>query len=144
MKPQTGRPMKAVRAAAPKQAEDADLSDPGAMAEVKAQQVEEGTGKYGAEPAKPFTSEDEPPEEGQEDTWIEIELLDEWGEPRGGERYEVTVPDGRVAEGTLDMDGRARVTGVEPGQCEVAFPDMDQESWQYTGSSQEGEDGGAG
>ena len=72
--------------------------------------------------------------------WIELELLDEDGEPRAEEKYRVTDPDGNVSEGTLDKNGYARVEGFKPGQCEINFPDLDESIWGYIGSSQETEE----
>jgi hypothetical protein len=67
----------------------------------------------------------EPPET----TWIEIELVDPNGEPAGGERYKLTLPDGSVKWGRLDQNGKARVERLQPGSCQVTFPDRDQEIW---------------
>ncbi len=46
--------------------------------------------------------------------------------PVPGERYRIKLPDGTLAEGTLDENGYARVDGFDPGQCEITFPDMDE------------------
>lgn len=63
--------------------------------------------------------------------WIEIELLDADGKPVAGEAYRVTLPDGTtVADGTLDDKGRARVDNVDPGNCRVSFPNLDEETWE--------------
>jgi hypothetical protein len=61
--------------------------------------------------------------------WIEIVLKDEEGTPQGGTRYKITLPDGNVADGTLDDRGKARVDGFESGQCKIAFPDLDEKMW---------------
>jgi len=57
-------------------------------------------------------------------TFVAIELKDEAGAPRAGEKYRVTLPDGTVKEGFLDMEGKARVEGVDPGNCKITFPDL--------------------
>lgn len=62
-------------------------------------------------------------------TWIEIELKDNRGKPRAGERYHVTAPDGRVFTGQLDSNGFARLVGVAPGVCTVKFPQVDKADW---------------
>jgi type VI secretion system secreted protein VgrG len=63
--------------------------------------------------------------------WIEIELVDEAGQPVAGEPYQVTLPDGStVADGTLDEKGRARVDNIDPGSCKVTFPNLDKEAWE--------------
>ncbi len=47
-------------------------------------------------------------EEKEKKSWIEIELVDEEGNPVPGEKYKVILPDGQtVAEGTLDEKGFA-------------------------------------
>ncbi|KYF84294.1 hypothetical protein BE17_36785 [Sorangium cellulosum] len=62
--------------------------------------------------------------------WIEIQLIGEDGRGIPGERYRITGPDGSVREGALDGQGLARVEGIEPGQCEVTFPALDEEAWE--------------
>ena len=34
------------------------------------------------------------------------------------------------ATGTLDEKGFARIDGIEPGTCQVCFPDIDEEAWE--------------
>jgi type VI secretion system secreted protein VgrG len=64
-------------------------------------------------------------------SWIEIELVDEDNKPVPGEKYKVTLPDGKtVAQGTLDQNGYARVNGVDPGTCKITFPDLDKDAWE--------------
>lgn len=127
--PKSGKPGKAVAPAAPNKAEDADIADPGKIAEIKAEQVENKSGKYGSEKVKPFKPPTE--EENKEElSWIEIEMVDEEDEPVPGEKYKITLPDDSVAEGTLDENGFARVEGFEKGTCKVCFPDMDAEAWE--------------
>lgn len=63
-------------------------------------------------------------------SWIEIELVDEAGEPVPGEWFEVVCPDGSVACGTTDEKGWAKVTGIDPGSCDITFPKLDQEAWE--------------
>jgi hypothetical protein len=70
-------------------------------------------------------------EEKEKKSWIEIELVDEDKNPIPGERYKVTLPDGKtVAEGTLDENGFARVDGIDPGSCKITFPKLDKEAWE--------------
>jgi hypothetical protein len=64
-----------------------------------------------------------------ETTWIEIVLVDPDGKPAAGERYKLTLPDGTVQWGNLDSQGKARVERLQPGNCQVTFPDRDQEVW---------------
>lgn len=66
-------------------------------------------------------------------TWVEIELVDLAGQPVPNEVYRLKLPDGKVIDGRLDGAGRARIGGLDPGVCEVCFPDMDQEVWEQIG-----------
>ncbi|MBK8184486.1 MAG: type VI secretion system tip protein VgrG [Candidatus Competibacteraceae bacterium] len=64
--------------------------------------------------------------------WIEIELVDEASRPVPGAKYEITMPDQTVKQGTLDEKGWARVDGIkDPGQCQITFPDLDREAWDF-------------
>ena len=63
-------------------------------------------------------------------SWIEIELVDEDDNPVPGERYRVELPDGSIAEGSLDENGFKRIEGIEPGSCKVSFPNLDEEAWE--------------
>lgn len=63
-------------------------------------------------------------------TWITIRLVDDDERPVAGARYRVKLPDGEVREGTLDANGIAHVEGIDPGECEVGFPEYDREAWE--------------
>ncbi|MEZ4296201.1 MAG: hypothetical protein R3B70_14615 [Polyangiaceae bacterium] len=77
------------------------------------------------EPPPPIEQE-EPAK--QEKTWIEIELVDEEGKPVPGERYWILLPDGTTREGRLDEKGRAYFGDLDPGECDVRFPDLDNDA----------------
>lgn len=62
-------------------------------------------------------------------TWIEIELLDEEGNPVPGAKYRVLLPDSAQIEGSLDDKGKARVDNIIPGTCTVEFPEFDGREW---------------
>jgi hypothetical protein len=62
-------------------------------------------------------------------SWVEIELLGEDDSPIPEEKYALKLPGGKLVEGTLDDQGKARVDGIPPGRCRVSFPDFDKESW---------------
>jgi hypothetical protein len=64
-----------------------------------------------------------------ETTWIEIELLDPDGKPVSDERFKITMPDGSIQYGRLDSNGKAKIERLQPGSCQVTFPDRDQEVW---------------
>ncbi len=63
-------------------------------------------------------------------SWIEIELVDMNGKPIAGASVEVKCPDGTVWSGTLDHKGFKRVNHIDPGNCEISFPDLDQDAWE--------------
>lgn len=62
-------------------------------------------------------------------TWVAIELLDADGKPVPGEEYRLELPDGSIREGTLDANGTASVSGIDPGSCKVCFPRIDGRVW---------------
>lgn len=62
-------------------------------------------------------------------SWIEIELLDQRDKPVPHERYRVLAPGKKKIEGFLDDKGLARVSGIDPGNCTITFPDLDAASW---------------
>ncbi|MBX3322748.1 MAG: hypothetical protein KF757_07130 [Phycisphaeraceae bacterium] len=118
-----------ISAAEAQAAEEADNADPGKVSEVKARQRELKEGKYGKEKVKPLQPPEDP-EDAKNLVWIEIELVGEDDKPIPGERYRITAPDGRVAEGTLNGDGFARVNNLEPGTCKITFPKLDKDAWE--------------
>jgi type VI secretion system secreted protein VgrG len=127
MNPKSGKAGSPVEPVAPGVPEEADVGDPGEVAELKAEQIKKKEGKYGAAPVKAH----KPTEADKEDkSWIEIELVDEEKNPVPGEKYKITLPDGKVAQGTLDNEGFARVEGIEPGTCQIAFPNLDKDAWE--------------
>jgi len=129
MNPKSGKAGTPVDPAGPKSAEDADKADPGEVEQAKAEQRKTQTGKYGTVPVKPYKPPQTEEEKEQKTSWIEIRLRDQEDQPIPGEKYRITLPDGTVAEGTLDENGEARVEGIDPGTCEVTFPELDKDSW---------------
>ncbi len=128
----------------PKKAEEADQSDPAKMQAIKNEQIAEKKGKYGAVKApawKPGQSSSGGggSSEKSQPSWIEIELVDDAGNPVAGEPYEITLPDGtHVTKGTLDQKGFARVENIDPGSCKVSFPRLDKNSWKKAGGGAAG------
>jgi hypothetical protein len=61
--------------------------------------------------------------------WIEIVLEDESGKPVPDEEYLITAPDGTDHAGFLDRNGFARVDAIDPGQCRISFPRLDNREW---------------
>jgi len=82
------------------------------------------------ETSAPPPTQDEPPSRPAKTlTWIEIELMNDKGEPVPNERYRIERPDGSPEEGCLDGQERARIDGIEAGTCNVTFPDIDANEW---------------
>lgn len=69
-------------------------------------------------------------EEKKKTAWIEIKLVDMNGDPVAGEKYKLELPDGSTKEGSLDDQGMARETGIDPGSAKVSFPDLDKDAWE--------------
>ena len=133
----------------PQDAQEADDADPGTMSDIKADQRQTQSGKYGSVPVKAFnpssdSSSSSPSSsssssaagsqsssDDQTTHWIEIVLVGEDGKPIAGEPYQITLPDQSVASGTTDGNGSARVDGIpDAGSCQITFPKRDQEAWQ--------------
>lgn len=91
-----------------------------------------GGGAAGAGRTAPASSDDpthQPDPEKQH--WVQVQLVDEAGKPVSGEYYRIKLPDGSVAEGTTNDEGLSpRIDGIDPGQCEITFPNLDQEAWE--------------
>jgi len=56
-------------------------------------------------------------------TWVGVEVSFEDGTPYTG-KYEIKLPDGSKRSGVLTQDGSAYFDGIEPGDCEITFPDL--------------------
>lgn len=84
--------------------------------------------KVSAPAFKPMTAEEAKTKETKL-SWIEIELLDNNGDPVAGATYEVKMKDGTVDRGTLNEKGMVRIEDVEEGSCEVTFPEYAPTSW---------------
>ena len=61
----------------------------------------------------------------KEDSYIEIELVDEDGNGISNEPYEILTPDRKVIKGQLDANGYAKIEGVRKGRCKVRYPKID-------------------
>ncbi len=57
--------------------------------------------------------------------WIEIELLDETGEPVARAEYVVLLSNGSEIKGKLDENGYAKVNNIIGGNCKVTFPEYE-------------------
>ena len=63
-------------------------------------------------------------------SWIEIALVGEDGKPIDAERYRIRFPDGSEFEGILNDQGRAFFDNLDPGACELSFPDLAPGAWE--------------
>ncbi len=127
--PKSGKPGSPVPPTDPRKPEPADKADPGEMDEIKAEQRETQTGKYGSVPIEPYKKTTDPEERKKKPSWIEIVLVDEEDIPVAGEAYRIVLPDGSVKEGSLDEKGFARIDSIEPGTCKISFPSLDKDAW---------------
>lgn len=115
---------------APAEAQEADVANPGEVEKMKAEQRASGTGKYGStkvDEAKAQEQDTSSPEEKL--VWIEIELVDQDGNPQPGEPYKVVTSDNQTRSGTLNDKGFVRIEGIKKGTCKVSFPNLDKRSW---------------
>lgn len=63
--------------------------------------------------------------------WIGVRLYDDNGLPLAGERYNIVMPDGtHVARGVTNERGEVEVRGIDPGSCQITFPDLDGLTWE--------------
>ena len=67
-----------------------------------------------------------------ETQWIEILALYEDGTPYKGTAI-VTVPGGRKLQGPPGEGGITRLDGLDPGTCDVSFPELDARDIHYQG-----------
>ncbi len=56
--------------------------------------------------------------------WIDINLVDEDGQPVPDRDYVMNLPDGSQRTGTLDSEGHAREEDIPPGEYILIFPDQ--------------------
>jgi hypothetical protein len=70
-------------------------------------------------------AQEQAPPPAEEKHYIEIELVDEDGKPMAGEAYLIELPDGTQRTGRTDVNGKARIEGIDPGTAKVSFPDYD-------------------
>jgi len=117
----------AVATQSPEEPLEADTVDPGADVTYSAD-------PYSYEALEGATGEstsDEADDE-NESSWIEIELVDEAGQPWPNEPYEIVEPDGTMKKGSLDENGQAHVAVSDPGECQISFPKLDRRAWERT------------
>ncbi|MEZ5425018.1 MAG: type VI secretion system tip protein TssI/VgrG [Pyrinomonadaceae bacterium] len=119
-----------VPAGDPQEAEIADNADPGSKSPTYKSQRRQQTPVQKLAQTAPWHKPDAPTNQ-DKPSWIEVTLEDEDGNPVPGERYLVVLPDGStVASGTLDENGYAKISNIDPGNCKITFPDRDGLSWE--------------
>lgn len=64
----------------------------------------------------------------QEMDWIEVQVFFSDGTVFGG-KCSIELPGGRKVVGAPDKGGLVRLDSVDPGQCNVTFPDLDSAMW---------------
>jgi hypothetical protein len=60
---------------------------------------------------------------------VELELVDDDGQPVAGVRVRITPSAGPPVELTSDASGIVRANDIEPGQCTITLPDHDTNAW---------------
>ena len=63
-----------------------------------------------------------------EDGWIEIEFVDEFGEPVEA-AYRLQLTDSTMVEGLRATEGEFAVTNIKPGTCKLTLPELDAAMW---------------
>ncbi len=66
-------------------------------------------------------------------SWIEIEMVDEEGQPVVGEVIELLGPQGEKLSGVTGEDGVAHIRVPEQGNCEISFVNLDPAAWERIG-----------
>ena len=116
-----------VKPTKPTAAEEAGTSEGGEVESASATARQLKAGKYGSQAIKTHSAN----EENKDKThWIEIELVDDVGQPVPGEAVEVKCPDGSLASGTTDKNGKVRVENLDPGNCDICFVNLDKDAWE--------------
>jgi len=88
--------------------------------------IGDGTGSGGGG-AAPAQSQDEA---GEGPHFLEFRLWGEADRPIAGENYSLELPDGTIRRGQLDIEGKARIEGIEEsGTCRLRFPRRDATMW---------------
>jgi type VI secretion system secreted protein VgrG len=121
--PKSGSAGSAVSPADPDAALNADDAVAGSVDQAEADAAKTKAGSYDSVKVKPYKKDP------AKKSWIEIKLVDEKNNPVPGEPYSVTLPDSTIASGTLDEKGFARIEGIDPGTCQITFPQRDKEAW---------------
>lgn len=128
--PKSGNSGSAVAPAAPTEATEAIDDATGSASAAEAANAARAAAQHKKNEIKPYKPPESAEDKATKTSWIEIEMIDMADKPVAGEQYEIELPDGSVAGGTLDHKGFARVDGVEPGTCKIRFPRLDRRAWE--------------
>ncbi len=123
-----GSPGSIVPPTPPAEADPADDNKPGSKMTLEKRSLARKERTFMQATATGSDSSDETKDEKK--SWIKLKLVDEEGKPVPGELYKVTLPDGRVASGSLNEKGEAEVKGIDPGSCKITFPNLDKDAWE--------------
>lgn len=99
----------------------------GGQSSSERSQTDSSAKKPGSSSPVGSTKSSKPEADSQDDdekSWISIKLMDDDGNAVAGQKYEVILPDGTLAKGTLGTDGTAKVKDFVPGACKVSFPGL--------------------
>jgi hypothetical protein len=66
-----------------------------------------------------------------EGAWLELELLNQQGEPVANRRFRVIQHERVVREGMTNANGFARVESLSPGTCDIEFVDFDESDFNH-------------
>ncbi len=81
-----------------------------------------------AQPQEAKPAEAEPTQ--REEHYIQIQVVDDDGQPVHGVAYELKLPDRRVRRGVTGGNGVIYYADLDPGSCELTFPELDQGTWE--------------
>ena len=70
-------------------------------------------------------------ERASEGDWIELELLNQLGEPVAHRSFRVIQHQRVVREGTTNANGFARIEHLSPGACDIEFVDLDESDFNH-------------
>ena len=56
--------------------------------------------------------------------WVAFQLVDEDGRPLPDVTYRIRLPGGSAEKGSLNEEGTVRFDDIDPGECEIRFPDL--------------------
>jgi uncharacterized protein (DUF2345 family) len=129
MQPKLGKLISSISPVAPEQVFTADSVDPDKAAQEKTAQISQKKGKYGAPKGKPFKMPSAETMDMAGNGWVEIALVDENGKPATGQKYEITLPNGKVVKGSTDSKGRAKIQGFVSGTCQLSLPALHRDAW---------------